>query len=511
MSDPYAGPAIPGLAYVRRLGSGGFGDVYLYENVALKRREAVKVIRDADLSPAVVQRFMAEANAMAGLEHPHIVRVYGTGTTVDGRPYLTMQFYSESTMEDRASGGRLAISEVLRTGIEIGGALETAHRAGMLHRDVKPANILVTSWGAAGLTDFGVAAQMASDTSDDDVGVSVPWAPPEMIYSATRGSRQSDVYSLAATLWHLITGRSPFEVPGGDNSRLAMMSRVRDYPPPVTGRADCPASLESLLRQSMAKQPGARPSTVAEFCRSLQMVEDELRLPRTNLVILDQHLETRPVSAPPAAGSSTAEAGTVMRPREGTSSRMAPDGRSEDALAETQRRATPPTARVGAAGQGSDATQLRPRVTELAVERGPDPEAAGSHRVILVGAGVLLVIAAVVIGVMLLGGRGGPSTPTPLSTVSESAGPIDEEAPPPGRVKVEAVRSADAVTFSWSYDNQLTTDTYRLQFAGGNTTTSDEPRTTVPAAKGAKVCLSVIVVRSDGSNPTSEFPKAVCG
>ena len=221
-----APPQIDGLAYVRLLGSGGFGDVFLYQNVGLDRQEAVKVIRGTDLSGTIAQRFMVEANAMARLDHPHIVPVYATGVTADGRPYLTMKFYAGGTMEEQAVGGRLPLADTLRTGIQIGAALEIAHRAGFLHRDIKPSNILVDQYRQVGLTDFGVAAQMATDDSDDDVGVSIPWSPKEMLYSATRGSAQSDVYSLAATLWHLIVGRSPFEIPGGDNSRAALMLRV---------------------------------------------------------------------------------------------------------------------------------------------------------------------------------------------------------------------------------------------------------------------------------------------
>ena len=153
MSQARKGPKLSGLAYVDYLGGGGFGDVYLYENVGLRRKEAVKIIREGELSDVAVAQFMAEADAMAGLEHPHIVLVYETGTVDDGRPYLRMQYYSGGTMEVRAADGRLSIAEVLRTGVEIGGALETAHRAGLLHRDIKPANILVSAWGTTVYSD----------------------------------------------------------------------------------------------------------------------------------------------------------------------------------------------------------------------------------------------------------------------------------------------------------------------------------------------------------------------
>ncbi|HQV20701.1 MAG TPA: protein kinase, partial [Gordonia sp. (in: high G+C Gram-positive bacteria)] len=107
------------------------------------------------------------------------------------------------------------------------------------------------------------------DTDDDDTGVSVPWSPAETLYATAPASVRSDVYSLAATLWHLLVGRSPFEISGGDNSTFALMRRVRDVPPPSTGRPDVPTSLDRLLRTSMSKQAQMRPESALSFARAL--------------------------------------------------------------------------------------------------------------------------------------------------------------------------------------------------------------------------------------------------
>ena len=235
-------PSIPGLSYLRKLGAGGYADVYLYEQALPARRVAVKVLRDSDLTRGVVQRFRSEANAMALLEHPHIVPVYATGSTNDGRPYLVMMYYPRASLAERAKRERLGVAEAWRLGIQLASAVETAHRAGLLHRDIKPANVLTSQYGTPGLTDFGIAAEV-SEAEDDDTGVSVPWSPPEVLYVTQPASARSDVYSLAATVWHLLVGRSPFELPGADNSHYSLMKRIGDQPLPDTGRPPVPAPM----------------------------------------------------------------------------------------------------------------------------------------------------------------------------------------------------------------------------------------------------------------------------
>ena len=254
-----APPAINGLVYLESLGSGGYSDVH-HEQQMPRRKVAVKVLKKVDLTDTIRRQFTAEANAMAALaDHPTIVPVFAADIAADGRPYIVMMYYPRPNLALRASDERFSVADVLRLGIQISSAAETAHRAGILHRDIKPANVLTSQYGAPGLTDFGIASQMASLEEDEDTGVSVPWSPPEVLYGTASASVQSDVYSVGATLWHLLVGRSPFEIVGGDNSTYALMRRVRDNPVPEIDREDVPMSLDRLLRQAMLEvQVGVR-------------------------------------------------------------------------------------------------------------------------------------------------------------------------------------------------------------------------------------------------------------
>ena len=164
-------PSIAGHQFVRLIsGRGGFGDVYLYRELALDRDVAIKVIRDPSLDANSRAKFEAEAKAMAALEHPNVVRIYAIGQTREGHPYISMMFCPSPTMAERSVGGRLPLHDVLTIGVVVASAVESAHRAGVIHRDLKPANILTMPGGAPGLTDFGVAASLEADADDDDAG-----------------------------------------------------------------------------------------------------------------------------------------------------------------------------------------------------------------------------------------------------------------------------------------------------------------------------------------------------
>jgi len=275
-------PGLRGYHFIKHIGSGGHAQVYLYEQDLPHRKVAVKVLNESALSDAARRRFTAEANVTAGLAHRHIVQVFDAKVTDDGRPYIVMPYYPQPNLSVRARRSHFSVADVLRIGIQIGSAVETSHRHDVLHRDIKPQNVLTDSYGEPALTDFGIATTKGGDGPE---GLSVPWSPPEILYGTAPGDQRSDVYSLGATLWHLLAGRSPFERPGGDNGTFALMERIKSDPPPPTQRADVPASLERLLRQAMAKVPAARPQSALELIRGLQSVEEELRLPLTRPIL----------------------------------------------------------------------------------------------------------------------------------------------------------------------------------------------------------------------------------
>ncbi|WP_308799766.1 serine/threonine-protein kinase [Agromyces silvae] len=278
-------PNLPGFAFVRVLGSGGFADVFLYEQNMPRRLVAVKVLLAEVVNDEVRQMFQAEANLMAQLSsHPSILTVYQASVAADGRPYLVMEFCS-SSLAQRYRAQPVPVSEALAIGVRIASAVETAHRQGVLHRDIKPSNILTTAYGHPVLADFGIAATLGQLEHADSVGVSVPWSAPEILREQVPGSVASEVWSLGATVYSFLAGRSPFELPGGDNSSSALMARIGRARVPASGRVDVPRSLEQVLLRSMHRRPESRQGSALEFARDLQAVEDELGLAQTAVEI----------------------------------------------------------------------------------------------------------------------------------------------------------------------------------------------------------------------------------
>jgi serine/threonine protein kinase len=282
---PSTPPNLPGFAFIRVLGSGGFADVFLYEQNMPRRLVAVKVLLPEVVNDELRQMFQAEANLMAQLSsHPSILTVYQASVAADGRPYLVME-YCSSTLGQRYRAVQLPLAEVLSIGVRVASAVETAHRQGVLHRVIKPSNILTTAYGHPVLSDFGIAATLGEAETTDAVGLSIPWSAPEVLHDEISGSVASEVWSLGATVYSLIAGRSPFEVPGGDNAPNALMARIDKAKPAPTGRVDVPPSLERVLARAMSKRPQDRQSSALEFIRDLQSVEDELGLPQTPLEV----------------------------------------------------------------------------------------------------------------------------------------------------------------------------------------------------------------------------------
>lgn len=275
---PSAPPVLPGFAYVRPLGTGGFADVFLFEQDLPRRQVAVKVLLEDVVDAGVLRMFNSEADVMARLSsHPSILTIYQASVSSDGRPYLVME-YCPTSMTTRYRREAIPVPEVLQLGVRIGSALETAHRAGVLHRDIKPSNVLITTFGAPVLSDFGIATAV-SGRAGEVFAMSVPWSAPEIVDERVTGSISSEVWSLGATLYSLLAGHSPFELPGRDrNSRDQLKSRIRraDYRPIV--RDDVPPSLQTLLARTMSHDPDRRQDSAAEVVHELQLVQRELGL-----------------------------------------------------------------------------------------------------------------------------------------------------------------------------------------------------------------------------------------
>jgi len=293
-------PRIPGYQYVEHLGSGGFADVFLYEQEWPRQRVAIKVVRpDVPLNEREKSLFTSEANAMARLaDHPYIVSVMTAGVTEEGRPFLVMRYCPPPDLGVRVRSNPMPVAEAIATGIKLASAIETAHRSGILHRDIKPSNVLVTTYSEPALTDFGIAGGMHEVEGDrQELRISYPWSPPEILDGRSNGSVASDVYSLGATIWHLLVGRSPFSIPSGDNSTRALTARILHAEPPATHRPDAPPALERLLQQCLAKDPSHRPASALELARELQRIEASAGFARTPIAVegavLGRHADQR--------------------------------------------------------------------------------------------------------------------------------------------------------------------------------------------------------------------------
>ena len=289
--EPQDPPIIQNATYVSYLGGGGFADVFMYRQRMPERDVAIKVLRrDADAEQS--NSFEAEANLMAKMSaHPAIVSVFNAGVTEDGRSYIVMEYCPPPDMGKRAAAQKLSVARVLEMGIMISGAVETLHRVGIIHRDIKPANILMTQFGHPVLIDFGIALSTEPGADKADSGFSLPWAPPQQALGESNIGPTLDVYSLAATIYTLLAGHSPFEIPGGDNREIAMLNRVLNAPVPRTGREDVPMELERVLAIAMSKDPTQRYPTVEDFAHALQQIQTRLYHRATRLDVLETSIE----------------------------------------------------------------------------------------------------------------------------------------------------------------------------------------------------------------------------
>jgi serine/threonine protein kinase len=283
---PSAPPILPGLTYIRPLGSGGFADVFLYEQDMPRRDVAVKVLPSDVRDPELRRMFNAEADVLAHLSaHPSIVTVYQAGISADGRPYIVMEF-CPGGLAQRYRHERIPVPEVLEIGVRMASALESAHRAGLVHRDVKPSNILVTTFGAPVLADFGISSSLSRATADEVLAMSIPWSAPEVVAEQTAGTIASEVWSLGATVYSLLAGRSPFERrERGQNTKEQLRRRIARATYTDIARTDVPASLQAVLARAMSRDPRQRHASAREFADALRAVQTELGISPTPLEI----------------------------------------------------------------------------------------------------------------------------------------------------------------------------------------------------------------------------------
>jgi eukaryotic-like serine/threonine-protein kinase len=454
---PSQPPVLPGFSYVHILGSGGFADVFLYEQNMPRRQVAVKVMLSEVVNDQVRQMFQAEANLMAQLSaHPSILTVYEASVSGDGRPYLVMELCS-SSLSERYRRERIPVPEVLRIAVKIGSAIETSHRAGVLHRDIKPSNILTTQYGHPVLSDFGIASTLTTQREEDSVGLSIPWSAPEVLLDETSGTISSEVWAFTATVYSLLAGRSPFEDPGGSNSSSDLMSRIARAKPQPIGRTDVPASLEALLRRGMSRRPDGRPASVLEFVRELQTIEAELGVPQTALEIAMDEWALGTVS--------DLEDRTRLRPLPGARNAPAPRRRRRRAAAEGE---------YAGIGTVRDASGPQRRFSHSRPASTPQRGVQAVTRLLIASAVLVIALGATALFVLLRA-----STDDQLPVVSD----------------ISAQSGNGTVEFSWQDPGIADGDLYEIEVNGIRTATQAQPRFVVDTTPGEAVCLAVTVNR----------------
>src|SRR3954469_3481452 len=256
-----------------RIAGGGMGDVWRGTDEVLGRTVAVKILLPALLEePGFAERFRGEARTMATINHPGVVDVYDYGSE-NGTAFLVME-YVEGDALSRTLGrvGRLTPSRAMALIAQAADALHAAHEKGIVHRDVKPGNLLVRPNGTLVLTDFGIArsAAVAQLTAAGSVLGTASYISPEQA-SGSQATPLSDVYALGVVAYQCIAGVRPFE---GDNPLEIAMRHVRDMPPPLP--ADIPPPVVQLVERAMAKDPAARWPSAAALAQAARRVSGQM-------------------------------------------------------------------------------------------------------------------------------------------------------------------------------------------------------------------------------------------
>ena len=278
--------AAAGFGDAQEIGFGGFGAVYRCWQGTLERTVAIKVLT-TDLDKDNVERFLREQRAMGKLSgHPNIVNIFQVGVTQSGRPYIVMQYHRRNSLNARIHrAGPLDWQETLRIGVKMAGALETAHRLGTLHRDVKPANILLTDYGEPQLTDFGIARITGGFETRTGVVIGSPVFTAPEVLTGQSPTPASDVYSLGATLFCALTGHAAFERRSGEQV-VAQFLRVTRTPVPELQGTDIPDDVRAAIGHAMAQSSDDRPATAAELGEELRETQRRNGLTVDDMAVL---------------------------------------------------------------------------------------------------------------------------------------------------------------------------------------------------------------------------------
>lgn len=271
-----AGTQIASYVIRRKIGSGGMGEVYLCDEPSLGRQVALKVLRTVDHDPEAASRFLQEGKAMAKLQHPNIVGVFGLGEH-NGMLYIAMEYVQGLSLFTHSRDRKMSIPEMLNVFLDVARGLDYAHSAGLVHRDIKPANILVDHFGRGKLIDFGIAKAVGADVGAEGVktktGVvigTLNYIAPEL-FRGDPPSPLSDIYALGLCFFEMLTGRTPFR----SESQFQTMEKIRarDLEIPDNVHFMLPEEFWNVLYQMIAVEPLERTATATLAVERLRQVD----------------------------------------------------------------------------------------------------------------------------------------------------------------------------------------------------------------------------------------------
>jgi serine/threonine-protein kinase len=267
------GKTISHYRIIEKLGEGGMGVVYKAEDLKLHRFVALKFLPPHVSDDEAAQRFANEAHAVSALDHPNICAIYEIDQTPEGQMFIAMPCYEGASLQEMIKGGPLALAEAIGIASQVARGLAKAHEKGIIHRDVKPGNILVTSDGLAKVVDFGLA-KLATQARLTRLGTTVGtvmYMSPEQARSEEVDER-SDIWSLGAVLYEMVTGRPPFE---GEHEQAIIYSILNQTPEPLARLLPgAPRDLERILMKALAKSPDERYLRMSELAADLDILKN---------------------------------------------------------------------------------------------------------------------------------------------------------------------------------------------------------------------------------------------
>lgn len=288
-------PVGPGIVLgryrlVERIGEGGMGEVWKAHDANLDRIVAIKMLLRGSLSDATSkERFRHEARVLSRLSHPGVATVFDFDSA-DGHDFLVMEYVSGGTLESRLATGLLPLASVLQLGVALADALENAHRQGVLHRDLKPGNVMLTAEGHPKILDFGLAVLLSGGkatgriTQSGTIVGSLPYMAPEQLFGEADDTR-TDVYALGVLLFEMSTGQRPFNK---DRPEALMFAIINNAAPAVRSiRPDIPAELDRLLADCLQKEPARRPASAAVVGDALRRIQSGSHVQPPGLVSSD--------------------------------------------------------------------------------------------------------------------------------------------------------------------------------------------------------------------------------